>query len=83
MWCHFGVDSRGSWLSMCARCVYVGYGGDIPLDKAPLLSSGVVSISGNPFAFAALKNDGSVVAFGDARTYIPLWSGCVLLFAVL
>ena len=50
---------------MCARCVHVGYGGSIPQDKAPLLSSGVVSISSTAGAHAAIKNDGSVVAWGD------------------
>mmetsp|Transcript_15594 Transcript_15594/g.26003 ORF Transcript_15594/g.26003 Transcript_15594/m.26003 type:complete len:115 (+) Transcript_15594:1431-1775(+) len=44
----------------------VGYGGDIPSEKAFLLQSGVVSIASTDGAFAALKEDGSVVVWGVA-----------------
>ena len=81
--CRIGVDSRRG-LSMCARCVYIrtDYGGSIPQDKASALSSGVVSISAARYAFAAIKDDGSVVAWGHSSTYIPLCSSCVLRFVV-
>ncbi|WCE32291.1 hypothetical protein [Vibrio sp. SCSIO 43137] len=65
------INDKGgviAWGDPTEQGTHRGLGGEIPADKAELLKSGVVDIAAvRQGGYAALKDDGSVVTWGDSR----------------